>query len=91
MIDYIRTRSDYKAKYEHTEYYHKADWGSFVRPTQQMCVFYIDDYAPATVSAADQTNWANVYSNYYTKNADGTYTAATSTYSATTQYYKKVN
>lgn len=91
MIDYIRTRSDYKPKFEHTEYYHKADWGSFVRPTQQMCVFYIDDYAPVTVSASDVTNWASVYANYYTKNADGTYTAATSTYSATTQYYKKVN
>lgn len=90
MVDYIRTRSDYKPKYEHTEYYHKADWASLVRPSQQMCLFYIDDYYPVTVSAADQTNWANVYSSYYTKdNTDGSYDGATSTYSATSQYYKK--
>ena len=90
MIDYIRTRSDYKAKYEHTEYYHKADWASLVRPSQQMCLFYIDDYYPVTVSAADQSNWANVYSSYYTKdNTDGSYDGATSTYSSSTQYYKK--
>lgn len=89
MVDYIRTRSDYKAKHEHTEYYHKADWASLVRPTQQMCLFYIDDYYPVTVSAADQSNWANVYSSYYTKdNTDGSYDGATSTFDSTAQYYK---
>lgn len=92
MIDFIRTRSDYKARYEHTEYYHKADWASLVRGTQQMCVFYIDDYVPAVPSASDVTNWATKYTDYYTKNnADGTYTGATSTYDATAKYYKKVN
>lgn len=92
MIDYIRTRSDYKPKYEHTEYYHKADWGSIVRASQQMCLFYIDDYYPVVVSAADQSNWANVYTNYYTRNdATGTYSAATSTFDSTATYYKKLN
>ena len=90
MIDFIRTKSDYKSRYEHTEYYHKADWASYVAPGQQICVFYIDNYYPVTVSASDVTNWATAYVNYSTKdNTDGTYDAATSTYSATTQYYKK--
>lgn len=90
MVDYIRTKSDYKPRYEHTEYYHKADWASLVRGSQQMVVFYIDDYYPLTVSAADQSNWASVYTSYYTKdNSDGSYTGATSTYDATAQYYKK--
>ena len=90
MIDYVRTKSDYKPKYEHTEYYHKADWASYVAPGQQICVFYIDNYYPVTVPAADVTNWATAYTAYYTKdNTDGTYDAATSTYGATTQYYKK--
>lgn len=90
MIDYVRTKSDYKPRYEHTEYYHKADWASYVAPGQQICVFYIDNYYPLTVSAADVTNWATAYVNYFTKdNSDGTYDAATSTYDATAQYYKK--
>lgn len=90
MIDYVRTKSDYKPRYEHTEYYHKADWASYVAPGQQICVFYIDNYYPLTVSAADVTNWATAYVNYFTKdNTDGTYDAATSTYDATAQYYKK--
>ena len=90
MIDYVRTKSDYKPRYEHTEYYHKADWASYVAPGQQICVFYIDNYYPVTVPAADVTNWATAYTSYFTKdNTDGTYDAATSTYGATTQYYKK--
>lgn len=90
MIDYVRTKSDYKPRYEHTEYYHKADWASYVAPGQQICVFYIDNYYPVTVPAADVTNWATAYTAYFTKdNTDGTYDAATSTYGATTQYYKK--
>lgn len=90
MIDYVRTKSDYKPRYEHTEYYHKADWASYVAPGQQICVFYIDNYYPLTVSASDVTNWATAYVNYFTKdNTDGTYDAATSTYDATAQYYKK--
>lgn len=90
MIDYVRTKSDYKPRYEHTEYYHKADWASYVAPGQQICVFYIDNYYPLTVSAADVTNWSTAYVNYFTKdNTDGTYDAATSTYDATAQYYKK--
>ena len=90
MIDYIRTKSDYKPRYEHTEYYHKADWASYVAPGQQICVFYIDNYYPVTVPAADVTNWATAYTSYFTKdNTDGTYDAATSTYDATAQYYKK--
>lgn len=89
MIDFIRTKSDYKARYEHTEYYHKADWASLVRGTQQMLVFYMDDYYLSPPSASDVTNWATAYTSYFTKNEDGTYTAATSTYSATTAYYKK--
>lgn len=90
MIDYVRTKSDYKPRYEHTEYYHKADWASYVAPGQQICVFYIDNYYPLTVSAADVSNWATAYVNYFTKdNTDGTYDAATSTYDATAQYYKK--
>lgn len=90
MIDYVRTKSDYKARYEHTEYYPKADWASYVAPGQQICVFYIDNYYPLAVPAADVTNWATAYVNYFTKdNTDGTYDAATSTYGATTQYYKK--
>lgn len=92
MIDYIRTRSDYIPKLEHTEYYHKADWASLVRPTQQMCVFYIDDYVPVVVPAGDVSDWSNKYVNYYTKDmTDGSYDGATSTYGATTQYYKKIN
>lgn len=90
MIDYVRTKSDYKPRYEHTEYYHKADWASYVAPGQQICVFYIDNYYPLTVPAADVSNWASAYVNYFTKdNTDGTYDAATSTYDATAQYYKK--
>ena len=90
MIDFIRTKSDYKARYEHTEYYHKADWASYVAPGQQICVFYIDNYYPLTVPAADVSDWANKYVNYYTKDgSDGSYDAATSTYSSSTQYYKK--
>lgn len=90
MIDYVRTKSDYKPRYEHTEYYHKADWASYVAPGQQICVFYIDDYYPLTVPAADVTNWATAYVNYFTKdNTDGSYDAATSTYDSTAQYYKK--
>lgn len=90
MVDFIRTKSDYKARYEHTEYYHKADWASLVRGTQQMMVFYIDDYYMATPPAGDISDWSNKYVNYYTKdNSDGTYDAATSTYDATAQYYKK--
>lgn len=90
MIDYVRTKSDYKPRYEHTEYYHKADWASYVAPGQQICVFYIDNYYPLAVPAADVTNWATAYVNYFTKdNTDGTYDAATSTYDATAQYYKK--
>lgn len=90
MIDYVRTKSDYKPRYEHTEYYHKADWASYVAPGQQICVFYIDNYYPLTVSASDVTNWATAYVNYFTKdNTDGTYDAATSTYDTTAQYYKK--
>ena len=88
MIDFIRTKSDYKARYEHTEYYHKADWASLVRGTQQMLVLYMDDYYLSPPSASDVTNWATAYTSYFTKNGDGTYTAATSTYSATTAYYK---
>lgn len=90
MIDYIRTKSDYKPRYEHTEYYHKADWASYVAPGQQICVFYVDNYYPLAVPTADVTNWATAYVNYFTKdNTDGTYDAATSTYDATAQYYKK--
>lgn len=90
MIDYVRTKSDYKPRYEHTEYYHKADWASYVAPGQQICVFYIDNYYPLSVPAADVTNWATAYVNYFTKdNTDGTYDAATSTYDATAQYYMK--
>lgn len=90
MVDFIRTKSDYKARYEHTEYYHKADWASFVRGTQQMMVFYMDDYYMEAPSAADISDWSNKYVNYYTKdNSDGTYDAATSTYDATAVYYKK--
>lgn len=89
-VDFIRTKSDYKARYEHTEYYHKADWASLVRGTQQMMVFYIDNYYMATPSAADITDWSNQYVNYYTKdNSDGSYDAATSTYDADAQYFKK--
>lgn len=89
MVDFIRTKSDYKARYEHTEYYHKADWASLVRGTQQMIVFYIDDYYVSAPSDADVLDWSNKYVNYYTKNGDGTYTQATSTYDATAVYYKK--
>lgn len=89
MVDFIRTKSDYKARYEHTEYYHKADWASLVRGTQQMIVFYIDDYYISAPSAADISDWSNKYVSYYTKNGDGTYTQATSTYDATAVYYKK--
>ena len=90
MIDFIRTKSDYKARYEHTEYYHKADWASYVAPGQQICVFYIDNYYPVEVPAGDVTDWANKYVDYFTKdNTNGTYDAATTTYSSTAQYYKK--
>lgn len=89
MVDFIRTKSDYKPRYEHTEYYHKADWASLVRGTQQMIVFYIDDYYISAPSAADISDWSNKYVSYYTKNGDGTYTQATSTYDATAVYYKK--
>lgn len=90
MIDFIRTKSDYKPKYEHTEYYHKADWASYVAPGQQICVFYIDNYYPLTVPAGDVSDWSNKYVNYFTKDgSDGSYDAATSTYDATAQYYKK--
>lgn len=89
MVDFIRTKSDYKPRYEHTEYYHKADWGSLVRGTQQMIVFYIDDYYISAPSDADVLDWSNKYVSYYTKNGDGTYTQATSTYDATAIYYKK--
>lgn len=90
MIDYVRTKSDYKPRYEHTEYYHKADWASYVAPGQQICVFYIDNYYPLAVPAADVTNWATAYVNYFTKdNTDGSYDAATSTYDSKAQYYKK--
>lgn len=91
MIDFIRTKSDYKARYEHTEYYHKADWASLVRSTQQMIVFYMDDYYLAPPSAADITDWSNKYSAYYTKNDDGTYTGATSTYDSDATYFKKTS
>lgn len=45
----------------------------------------------ATVSkqATAPTNWATVYSQYYTMNADGTYTAATTTYDVNAYYYQK--
>ena len=89
MVDFIRTKSDYKPRYEHTEYYHKADWASLVRGTQQMLVFYMDDYYLSPPPAGDISDWSNKYSSYYTKNADGTYTGATSTYDATAIYYKK--
>lgn len=89
MVDFIRTKSDYKPRYEHTEYYHKGDWASLVRGTQQMIVFYIDDYYISAPSDADVLDWSNTYVNYYTKNGDGTYTQATSTYDATAVYYKK--
>lgn len=91
MIDFIRTKSDYKPRYEHTEYYHKADWASLVRSTQQMIVFYMDDYYLAPPSAADIADWSNKYSAYYTKGEDGTYTGASSTYDATAVYYKKTS
>ena len=91
MIDFIRTKSDYKARYEHTEYYHKADWASLVRGTQQMIVFYMDDYYLSPPSAADISDWSNKYSAYYTKNDDGTYTGATSTYDSDATYYKKTS
>lgn len=90
MVDFIRTKSDYKPRYEHTEYYHKADWASLVRPTQQMIVFYVDEYYPVTVPAGDITDWSNKYTSYYTKNNQtGAYSAATSTYDSTAVYYKK--
>lgn len=91
MIDFIRTKSDYKARYEHTEYYHKADWASLVRATQQMIVFYMDDYYLSPPSAADISDWSNKYSAYYTKNGDGTYTGATSTYDSDATYFKKTS
>lgn len=90
MVDFIRTKSDYKPRYEHTEYYHKCDWASLVRGSQQMIVFTIDDYYPLAVPAADVTAWSTAYVNYYTKDeSTGAYSAATSTYDADTQYYKK--
>lgn len=91
MIDFIRTKSDYKARYEHTEYYHKADWASLVRATQQMIVFYMDDYYLSPPSAGDISDWSNKYSAYYTKNGDGTYTGATSTYDSDATYFKKTS
>lgn len=89
MIDFIRTKSDYKARYEHTEYYHKADWASLVRPFEQMVVFYIDDYIPiAEVPAADVSDWSNQYTKYSVKNqATGAYSTASSTYDADIPYY----
>jgi hypothetical protein len=67
----------------------KADWGSYVDTSQQMCVFYIDDYSPVYL-AEQPADWSTA--DYYTKNnTDGTYTKSTGDYSATTQYYAKVS
>lgn len=91
MVDFIRTKSDYKPKYEHTEYYHKADWASLVRSSQQMCVFYIDDYAP--IVHEEPADWAQkALTDYYVKNLLGEYTLnASADFDEDKQYYKKVN
>lgn len=91
MVDFIRTKSDYKPRFEHTEYYHKADWASCVRGSKQGIVFYIDDYAP--IVKEEPADWASkALTDYYVKNMLGEYTLNTeSTFSTDKTYYKKVN
>lgn len=86
--DFVRTKSFYIPKAEHTEYYHKADYGAYVSPCENCIVFYIDDYYKIPLMAEQPTDWAT---GYYTKDlTDGTYDDAV-TFTAATQYYKKNN
>lgn len=43
LIDNIRTKSIYNPASECTNYFHKADWGMYVDPTEQAVVFYVAD------------------------------------------------
>lgn len=43
MIDRVRTKSQYNAASELTNYYHKADWGAYVANDENGVVFYVED------------------------------------------------
>lgn len=89
MIDRIRTKSDYKPRYEHTEYYHKADWASYVSLGEQCVIFYIDDYERLFDEPAD---WTENYATYYVRNALGEYELnASSEYDESKIYYAKIS
>lgn len=89
-IDYVRTKSEYMPKAEHTEYYHKADWGAFVKQSEQGVVFYISDYQP--IPAEEPADWSTNYNNYYYRNIlDEIEKNTSSTFDDSKQYYRKVN
>lgn len=88
--DFVRTKSMYLPKQEHTEYYHKADYGAYVSPCENCIVFYIDDYYKVPLVKTQPADWSTA--DYYTKDlTDGTYSAAAATFDADEQYYKKNN
>lgn len=83
---------------EWTNYKHKLDTSLFSTVSLNGCVFYVSDYTFApevTGLSSAPSNWATVYTNYYTESVDSTtgeitYTAATSTYDDSVEYFKAV-
>lgn len=83
-----RTTSIYNPEGEFINYWYKFDASYFNDLGENGIVFLIDDYAILT---DEPTDWATNYSNYYTKDNRGLYTAlAETTTFIANKYYKKV-
>lgn len=82
---------------EWTNYKHKLDVSLNSTTALNGVVFIVADYdADKEISflASAPTNWASIYTSYYTKGVDSdgnpTYTAATSTYDDSVMYFTKL-
>lgn len=95
--EYPRTVAAANDFSEWVNYKHKLDTSLFSTVSLNGVVFYVSDYAFAsdvTGLSSAPSNWASVYTNYYTQSVDQTtgeitYTAATSVYDDETEYFYK--
>lgn len=95
--EYPRTVAAANDFSEWVNYKHKLDTSLFSTVSLNGVVFYVSDYsfaADVTGLSSAPTNWATIYSTYYTQSVDQTtgeisYTAATSTYSDSVEYFYK--